>query len=241
MSFSSTRTADADGMTKEEALRDAFVKLGVDADLLTGTAEQIRDAAIAALGVHPNSVTIRIVSEGTKGLLGLGSKPAAVRISIQEMDEVEPYDVLREMLDLMGIDAEIKTEERDGDLILNIDTDDVAILIGRHGRTLDSIQYLVNSIMNKSSLVKRRIVVNAGDYREKREDMLTEMAHHAARSVRATGREVSLDPMNPRDRRIVHMALREDEDVRTFSRGEGAFRAVVIVPGDKYVPDDDDE
>lgn len=233
MSTPPTQAAEADGLTKEEALRAAFEELGVPPDAWDGdSAEDIRRVALETLELDPSELTIRVLSEGTKGLLGLGGKSARVRVAIKERMDTSPEDILRDIVDLMGIDADITSENREDELYLNIDSDDVAILIGRHGTTLDALQYLVNSIVSKGSDVRRRIVVNTGEYREKREDMLVEMAHQAARRARATGREVPLDPMTPRDRRIVHMALRDDEDVRTFSRDEGRFRAVVVAPSD---------
>jgi len=238
----SIRSAECEGATKEEALRAAFEKLGVAPEAWKEeSAEAIRDTAIAFLGIDANDLTIKILSEGTKGLLGLGSKPARVRVTIRQSAEIPPDAILKEMLAHMGIEATVSNEIRNGDIVLNIQTDDAAILIGRHGHTLDAIQYLLNCIVNKSSLAKKRILVNAGAYREKREDMLTEMAHQAARHVRATGREVTLEPMSPRDRRIVHLALRDDEDVRTFSRGEGPYRAVVVAPRDAYTPSSEEE
>jgi len=238
MALSSTKSAEAEAETKEEALRAAFGDLGVgDEEWAGDTAEEIRDAALKALDIEPNELTIRILSEGSRGLMGLGAKDARVRVTIQRRTEIDPQTLLETLLGHMDIDATVSREERDGELVLNIEADDVAILIGRHGKTLDAMQYLVNSILNKSSLVKRKVVVNSGEYREKREDMLNEMAHHAARRVRATGRELTLEPMNPRDRRIVHIALREDEDVRTFSRGDRQFRAVVVAPQDSDVAD----
>ncbi|MBT3267035.1 KH domain-containing protein [Candidatus Poribacteria bacterium] len=227
------QAAEADGLTKEEALRAAFEELGVPSDAWEGdSSDDIRRVALEALELGPSEVTIRVLSEGTKGLLGLGGKSARVRVSLQEAADTSPADILRDIIDLMGIDADVEAEVREDELYLNIDTDDVALLIGRHGTTLDAIQYLVNSAVSKTSDVRQRIVVNAGEYREKREDMLVEMAHQAARRARATGREVPLEPMSPRDRRIVHMTLRDDEDVRTFSRDEGRFRAVVVAPSD---------
>jgi spoIIIJ-associated protein len=227
------QAAEADGLTKEEAMRAAFEELGVPPDAWEGDSpDDIRRVATEALELDPSEVTIRVLSEGTKGLLGLGGKSARVRVSLQEAPDTSPADILRDIIDLMGIDADVESEVREDELYLNIDTDDVAILIGRHGTTLDAIQYLVNSAVSKASDVRQRIVVNAAEYREKREDMLVEMAHQAARRARATGREVPLEPMSPRDRRIVHMTLRDDEDVRTFSRDEGRFRAVVVAPSD---------
>jgi spoIIIJ-associated protein len=233
MAIPSTQAAEADGLTKEEALRTAFEELGVPHDAWEGdSTEDIRRVALQALDVDPDELTIRVLSEGTKGLLGLGGKSARVRVALREKTDTSPADILMDIIDRMGIDADVASEHREDELYLNIDSDDVAILIGRHGSTLDALQYLVNSIVSKGSDVRQRIVVNTGEYREKREDMLVEMAHQAARRARATGREVPLDPMTPRDRRIVHMALRDDEDVRTFSRDEGRYRAVVVAPSD---------
>ncbi len=227
------QAAEADGLTKEEALRAALEELGVPSDAWDGdSTDDLRRVAVEELDIDPSELTIRVLSEGTKGLLGLGGKSARVRVSLQERADTSPEEILRDIIDLMGVDGDIETEAREDELYLNIYTDDVAILIGRHGRTLDALQYLVNSIYSKRSEVRQRIVVNTGEYREKREDMLVEMAHQAARRARATGREVPLEPMTPRDRRIVHMTLRDDEDVRTFSRDEGRFRGVVVAPSD---------
>jgi len=238
MSRPTSRAVEKEGVTKEDALRAALEELGVPAEQLGAKdLETLRHDAALALDVDPDNIAVRIVSEGTKGLLSLGSTPARVHVSVHRSVEVSPEETLVELLRLMGVPAGVRSEVRDEDLHLNIETDDAAVLIGRHGHTLDSIQYLLNCIVSRSPSAKRRVVVNAGAYREKREDMLEEMAHHAARRVRATGREAVLEPMNPRDRRIVHMALRDDEDVRTFSRGEGAYRAVIVVPKDKFVPD----
>ncbi|GIX07208.1 MAG: DNA-binding protein [Candidatus Poribacteria bacterium] len=234
MALTTTQTVEAEGVTKEEALREAFVRLGVPPEVLPeGPAEAIREAAILALKAEPGDLSIRVLSEGSKGLLGLGGKSALVRVTLVRRRQLEPEAILQTILDKMGVSARVRREDREGEIHLNIETEELAIVIGRHGKTLDALQYLVNSIVNRSALIQRRIVVNAGDYREKREDMLVEMAHQAARKVRATGRDVVLEPMSARDRRVIHLALRDDEDVRTFSRGEGSFRAVVVAPKDR--------
>ncbi len=236
--------AEAEADSKEEALTLAFEELGVDPDAWTDqTFQGIQETAVEELGIELEDITVQILSEGAQGLVGLGgnlpSRPARVRVSIERREEILPEDILDQIVYLMGIDAEIYVDDRDDETHLTLETPDAAILIGRHGRTLDALQYLVNGMIRRvsSDSERRRIVVNAGQYREKREDMLIEMAHQLARRARATGREVELEPMSPRDRRTVHLALSDDEDVRTFSRNVGQGRAVVVAPRDRYVPD----
>ena len=187
--------------------------------------------------MEPDAFSVEVLSEGAQGLLGLEGKSAHVRISFERQEETLPEDILDQIVYLMGVDADIYVDERDDETHLTLETPDAAILIGRHGRTLDALQYLVNGMMHRASSERRRIVVNAGQYREKREDMLIEMAQQQARKARATGREVELEPMNPRDRRTVHLALSDSEDVRTYSRNVGQGRAVVVAPRDRYAPE----
>ena len=104
------------------------------------------------------------------------------------------------------------------------------MLIGRRGQTLDAIEHVLNCILSKSSLVKRKVHIDAEGYRERREKMLVDLASTTANKVRETKQEVVLDPMPPRDRRIVHLALQSDERVRTYSRGEGMMRYIVVAP-----------
>ena len=192
------------------------------------TVEEAIEQALNELEATREQVTIDIVSEPTKGILNFGAKPAKVRVTIKQDVSSAPDTILRELLNRMGIDAEVESNFVDGSTHLNIYTDSPALLIGKHGQTLDAIERLLNCIVNKASLAKRRVFVDTEGYRERREERLVEMARQMAEQVKYTHREVVLAPMSPRDRRIVHVALKEDAAVSTYSQGEGDMRRVVI-------------
>ena len=192
------------------------------------TVEEAIEHALTELEATRDQVTIDIVSEPTKGILNFGAKPAKVRATFKQDVSSAPETILKEMLNRMGIDAEVESSFVDGSIHLNITTDSPALLIGKHGQTLDAIERLLNCIVNKASLVKRRVFVNTEGYRERREERLVEMAHQVAEKVRYTDREVVLAPMSARDRRIIHVTLKGDEVVSTYSQGEGEMRRVVV-------------
>ena len=192
------------------------------------TVEEAIEQALTELEATRDQVTIDIVNEPTKGILNFGAKPAKVRATLKQDVSSAPETILKEMLNRMRIDAEVESNFLDGSTHLNIVTDSPALLIGKHGQTLDAIERLLNCIVNKASLVKRRVFVNTEGYRERREERLIEMAHQVAEKVRYTEREVVLAPMSARDRRIIHVTLKEDEVVSTYSQGEGEMRRVVV-------------
>jgi len=197
------------------------------------TTEEAMELALQKLGATRNQVRVTVLSEGKTSLFGLISKPAKVRVSLKEDPSSTPEGILKTLLDEMGVESDIKSEIADGNIYLTIRTPNAGLLIGRRGRTLDAIQHLINCIVNRSSLVKRRVIVDAEKYRERREEILTNLAHKLASKVKTTGHEVVVEPMNPQDRRIIHLALQDDEEVTTFSRGEGSFRSVVITAKDR--------
>ena len=192
------------------------------------TVEEAIEQALNELKATREQVTIDIISEPTKGILNFGAKPAKVRVTIKQDVSSAPDTILRELLNRMGIDAEVESDFVEGSTHLNVRTDNPALLIGKHGQTLDAIERLLNCIVNKASLVKRRVFVDTEGYRERREERLVEMAHQMAEQVKYTNREVVLAPMSPRDRRIIHVALKEDDIISTYSQGEGDMRRVVI-------------
>ncbi len=192
------------------------------------TVEEAIEQALNELKATREQVTIDIISEPTKGILNFGAKPAKVRVTIKQDVSSAPDTILRELLNRMGIEAEVESDFVEGSTHLNVRTDSPALLIGKHGQTLDAIERLLNCIVNKASLVKRRVFVDTEGYRERREERLVEMAHQMAEQVKYTNREVVLAPMSPRDRRIIHVALKEDDIISTYSQGEGDMRRVVI-------------
>ena len=192
------------------------------------TLEEAIEHALTELEATRDQVTIDIVSEPTKGILNFGAKPAKVRATLKQDVSSAPETILKEMLSRMGIDVEVESRFVDGSIHLNILTDSPALLIGKHGQTLDAIERLLNCIVNRASLVKRRVFVDTEGYRERREERLVEMAYQVAEKVRYTDREVILAPMSARDRRIIHVTLKGDAVVSTYSQGEGEMRRVVV-------------
>ena len=190
--------------------------------------EEAIEQALNELEATREQVTIDIVTEPTKGILNFGAKLAKVRATLKQDVTSAPDAILSEILSRMGVDAEIESSFVDGSTHLNITTDSPALLIGKHGQTLDAIERLLNCIINKASLVKRRVFVDTEGYRKRREERLIEMAYQVAEKVRYTDREVVLAPMSARDRRIIHVALKADDVVSTYSQGEGEMRRVVV-------------
>ncbi len=200
------------------------------------TVEEAIEHALNELEATREQVTIDIISEPTKGILNFGAKPAKIRATLKQDVSTAPETILREILNRMQIDAEVESEFVDGSTHLNIATDSPALLIGKHGQTLDAIERLLNCIINKASLVKKRVFVDTEGYRGRREDRLIEMARQVAEKVRYTDREVVLAPMSARDRRVIHVALKEDNVVSTYSQGEGEMRRVVVTTQQPYNP-----
>lgn len=193
------------------------------------TVEEAIELALNELEVPREQVTIDILTEPTRGILNFGAKPAKVRATLNQDVSTAPETILKEMLNRMQIDdAEIETESIDGSTHLNILTETPALLIGKHGQTLDAIERVLNCIINKASLVKRRVFVDTQGYRARREERLVEMAHQVAEKVKYTDRDVVLAPMSARDRRIIHVTLKEDDVVSTYSQGDGEMRRVVV-------------
>ena len=198
------------------------------------TTEEALEAALKELGVSRDQVSVKVIHEPTKGILGLGAKLAKIRVTLKEDISSTPEAVLHEILSHMGLEAQIESQIINGSVHLTVSSDNPGILIGKHGQTLNAVEYLLNCILNRSSLVKKKVFVDAEGYRERREQMLTDLAHRAAVKVKETHQEIVLDPMPPRDRRIIHVTLQSDERIRTYSRGEGMMRRVAITTRERY-------
>ena len=194
------------------------------------TTEDAVERALEALGVDENLANVTVLREPTKGILRLGAKPAKVRVALKEDICSTPQALLDEILSRMGIEATSESKIIDGDIHLTVSSERAGLLIGRHGQTLDAIEHLLNCMLSKSSRVRRRVSLDAEGYRERREKMLADLAELTAHRVKETNREIVLDPMPPRDRRVVHLALQSDNSVHTYSRGDGVMRYIVVTP-----------
>ncbi len=139
-------------------------------------------------------------------------------------------ETLETILDLIPMDTKVAAQRVDGNINLNIEGDNSGLLIGRRGRTLDALQFIVNKIVNKTLERKVRVVVDSERYRRRRRDSLRQLALRMGDKAKRIGKSVTTNPMNPADRRIVHLALKDDNRLDTRSRGEGLMKKVVIIP-----------
>ena len=204
-------------------------------EMITVTAKTVDDAIIQAsmqLGVSSDRIQYEIVEKGSTGLLGglFGSKPAIIRAKRVETIDEKAADFLTSVFDAMGIRVivEIKLNEEEQEMEINLTGEEMGILIGKRGQTLDSLQYLVSLVVNKESEGYLRVKLDTENYRERRKETLETLAKNIAYKVKRTRRSVSLEPMNPYERRIIHSALQSDKYVYTRSEGEEPFRHVVI-------------
>jgi len=197
------------------------------------SAKTVSDAiteACKALGVTSDKLEYVVKEEGSSGFLGIGAKDAVieakVKSSVTDTAKIFLNDVFHAMNMTVVINVEYKEEEKE----LNIDLsgDDMGVLIGKRGQTLDSLQYLVSLVVNKESEDYIRVKVDTENYRKRRQDTLENLAKNIAFKVKRTKRTVSLEPMNPYERRIIHSALQNDKFVTTHSEGEEPFRHVVV-------------
>ena len=201
--------------------------------------EKTVDEAVAAacrqLGVDREQVEIEVVSKGSSGIFGIvGAKKAKIRVTLKALPKAvageRAKEILTEILRYVDLPTVIETEAREDHVYLNIISNGSGLLIGKRGKTLNSIQYLVTKILQKEAGENASVIVDTEGYRFKREESLSELARQLGDKVKKSNRPLTTGPMNSQDRRIIHIALKEDHDVRTKSKGEGNLRRVVIYP-----------
>jgi spoIIIJ-associated protein len=191
--------------------------------------------ALKALGATREQVEVEVLAEESRGLLGiLGHTEAKVRVTVKPGVAERAVDVLSQILTHMNIEAtpEIILDDAEG-VQLNIrGGSDLGLLIGKRGQTLAALQLITAMIANRGQPAEQRkkVILDAEGYRERREKALTAMAHNAADRAKGSGREVRLEALTPRERRIVHMALAEDPGVTTCSEGEDPDRIIIVSP-----------
>lgn len=209
------------------------------------TAEEALANACKELGVETTDVEFEILEMPTKKTFGIfGGKPAKVRAYIEEPDPVveeDPAEVaatyLKTVLANMGMtDVSIDINREEGGAALALSGDDIGFIIGHRGETLDSLQYLASLVANHVEDSYFRITLDVGNYREKRKETLEGLGKRMALRAVKTGRNASLEPMNPYERRIIHTAVQAIEGAKSWSEGEDMNRHVVIGPegGERY-------
>lgn len=244
------------------------------------TVDDAIQKALAQLHVSRDQIAIEIIEEGSRGLFGIGSRPAKIRISYEQHEEQDAQEEVEEdrredahpdakedgagqgesddaeegsarplvtydeatiqqiinkakeslhtILNSLEIPYTVEVRRREDQILLNIHCDNENFLIGRRGATLDAIQYLVNRISNKNIQPKIQVVLDTSDYRVNRKDRLEKLALRLSQKVKMTGKPVTVSPMNPHDRRIIHLALQNESGIRTLSRGTGFMRRITI-------------
>jgi spoIIIJ-associated protein len=221
------------------------------------TGETVGEAKWAALrelerlapGLDKAAVRFQVVSEGERGLLGVGYQPARVVASVEtdgvaappaerepHPEDSEPAALVRELVerivDEIGVSCTVAIEERDEELVAVCEGSDLGPRIGRHGQTIDALQYLANAIVRRrlEEGTHLRVVVDAAGYRDRREATLRTVAQRSAERASATGHPVELDPMTAIERKVVHEFLKDDPEVETASEGTEPNRFVVVLP-----------
>ncbi len=197
----------AKGKTVEEAIQNALEELGASAEEVTTKVLEIPDSGIMSM---------------------FGNRFAKVEVTLNDDAVENAKKFLGELLGNMGIEAGVEAHYDDDILMLDIDSDETGILIGRRGQTLDAIQYLTSLAINKHKDEYVRISLDVADYREKRKNALQDLADRIALKVEKTKTKFELEPMNPYERRIIHSALQSYEHIETYSEGEEPNRHIVI-------------
>lgn len=196
------------GKTVEDAVMEAAIKLETTSDKLD----------------------YEVVDKGSSGFLGIGSRPAKIRARkiMDTREKVEEF--LADVFAAMQIKVNVNIDENQEEKTMNIDLsgEDMGVLIGKRGQTLDSLQYLVSLVVNKGEEEYIRVKVDTENYRQRRKDTLENLAKNIAFKVKRTGKAVVLEPMNPYERRVIHSALQGDRYVETHSEGEEPYRKVVV-------------
>lgn len=205
-------------------------------DFLEYSGKTVEDALTQAsvqLGVTSDQIEYEVIDKGSAGILGFGSKDATIRVKKKE-EATDAKDIaeafLKDVFATMNLEVIIDSSYDEIDKVLNIDLKgpEMGIIIGKRGQTLDSLQYLVNLAVNRKSGDYVRVKIDTEDYRRRRKETLENLAKNVAYRVKRTKKSVSLEAMNPYERRIIHFALQNDSYVSTHSEGEEPYRHVVV-------------
>ena len=199
---------EVSGKTVEDALTEVSVQLGTTSDKLE----------------------YEIVEKGSSGILGLGKKPAIIRARKKNAVKEAVSEFLDNIFRIMEMDVEtiIDYDEENGTIDIELKGENMGLLIGKRGQTLDSLQYLISLVANRESDEHIHVKLDTENYRQRRRDTLENLARNIAFKVKKTRRPVFLEPMNPYERRIIHYALQNDRYVETHSEGEEPYRKVVV-------------
>lgn len=198
-------------------------------EIIGKNAEDAIAQALSQLNTTREKVEIEVFEDNSKGLFSIfKSKQVKVKVTVVDDPESRAVDFLEKVFAKMNLEAEIKAVLLDKTLNISIEGKDMALLIGRRGQTLDSLQYLVSLVVNKDHEEYIRVILDTENYRVKREETLVKLAHKLAHKAKQYRKDITLEPMNPYERRVIHSALQNNNFVSTRSEGDEPFRKVVI-------------
>lgn len=203
--------------------------MGLSVEKTGKTIQEAVDLALEELNAVQEMVDVEVLDEGSKGIFGLiGSKQARVRVTLIESNIDKGIKFLTDIFEKLNVEAHLDVFEDDASLLFKIKGDDIGIIIGRRGETLDALQYLVSLVVNKGEGSYKRVVLDMENYRQKREETLEKLANRLADKVIKYRKEITLESMNPYERRIIHSTLQNNNRIKTYSIGEEPNRKVVI-------------
>ena len=194
------------------------------------TVDEALTEAIIKLRTTHDKLEYEVVEKGSTGFLGIARKDAVIKVRKKDDMEENIRGFLNQVFQAMGLTVEITIEKEADSNIVNVDLkgEEMGVLIGKRGQTLDSLQYLTNLAVNKNAENYVKIKIDTEDYRKRRRETLENLAKNISYKVKRTKRSVSLEPMNPFERRVIHSALQNDKFVTTHSEGEEPYRHVVV-------------
>lgn len=203
-------------------------------NIYTGkTVDEAISLALNELNITRDEATISTIEEGTRGIFGLGAKPAKVSV----VENFNPEKIARNFIEQickdMKVNISFTCELSEKGLFIELSGEDASVFIGKRGVTLDSLQYLTSLVVNVGEVPFVNVNIDTSGYRLKRRDTLERLAHSLAKKARATKRKVVLEPMNSTERRVIHYALQGDKSVYTTSEGAEPYRKVSIIPKKK--------
>lgn len=198
-------------------------------EVIGKNAEIAIDQALTELNTTRDKVEIDIFQDNSKGFFGLfKSKEVKVVVTLKDDPSQTAVKFLEEIFEKMNIETEIETRFDNRNLFIELKGSEMALLIGRRGQTLDSLQYLVSLVVNRENPDYIRIILDTENYRHKREETLKKLANKLAYKAKKYRKDIILEPMNPYERRIIHSALQDNRFVKTRSEGDEPYRKVII-------------
>mgnify|MGYP000906294587 CR=1 FL=1 len=193
------------------------------------TVQEAVDAALIELDTEEEKVDIEVLEEGSRGIFGLiGGKQAKVRVALRETLGEKAEKFLMDLFSKMKVEADILVEETEDSIFMKAEGSDIGIVIGRRGETLDALQYLTSLVINKNKEEYKRVVLDIEGYRKKREKTLIRLANRLADRVIKYKKNITLEPMNPYERRVIHASLQDHKYVKTYSVGDEPNRKIMI-------------